>query len=92
MNEKRFVVCKKGDVEYIEDNSCIQLYGFDVVCEMLNSLNDENEQLRKERNNLAEECSELFKQNGRLKKENEKLREDLGFSAKSSQNPVGYKM
>ena len=36
MNEKRFVLCKKGDVEYIEDNGCVQLYGFDVLCEMLN--------------------------------------------------------
>lgn len=40
MSEKRFVLCKKGDVEYIEDNCCVQLYGFDVLCEML------NEQLR----------------------------------------------
>lgn len=36
MSEKRFVLCKKGDVEYIEDNCCVQLYGFDVLCEMLN--------------------------------------------------------
>ena len=36
MSEKRFVLCKKGDVEYIEDNGCVQLYGFDVLCEMLN--------------------------------------------------------
>lgn len=75
---KRFILCKKGDdAEYIEDNNCIQLYNFEVVCEMLNSLNDENEQLRKERNNIAEECSALFKQNGRLKKENEQLRNSI---------------
>ena len=36
MSEKRFVLCKKGDVEYIEDNCCVQLYGFDVLCELLN--------------------------------------------------------
>ena len=36
MSEKRFVLCKKGEVEYIEDNGCVQLYGFDVICEMLN--------------------------------------------------------
>lgn len=46
MSEKRFVLCKKGDVEYIEDNCCVQLYGFDVLCEMLNSLYEENERLR----------------------------------------------
>lgn len=47
MNEKRFILCKKGDVEYIEDNNCIQLYSFDVISELLNTLNDENEQLRR---------------------------------------------
>lgn len=77
MNEKRFILCKKENVEYIEDNSCIQLCGFDVICEMLNSLNDENELLRKERNNLAEECSALFKQNSGLKKGNEQLRDAI---------------
>ena len=41
MSEKRFVLCKKGDVEYIEDNGCIQLYGFDVICEMLNEQQEE---------------------------------------------------
>ena len=41
MNEKRFVLCKKGDVEYIEDNGCVQLYGFDVLCEMLNEQQDQ---------------------------------------------------
>lgn len=48
MNEKRFVLCKKGDKEYIEDNGCVQLYGFDVLCEMLNELNDENEWLKQQ--------------------------------------------
>lgn len=41
MNEKRYVLCKKGDVEYIEDNGCVQLYGFDVICEMLNEQQEE---------------------------------------------------
>ncbi len=41
MSEKRFVLCKKGEVEYIEDNGCIQLYGFDVICEMLNEQQEE---------------------------------------------------
>jgi len=41
MNEKRFVLCKKGDKEYIEDNGCVQLYGFDVLCEMLNEQQEE---------------------------------------------------
>lgn len=56
MSEKRFVLCKKGDVEYIEDNCCVQLYGFDVLCEMLNEqqatisrLKEENEYYRKSR-------------------------------------------
>lgn len=41
MSEKRFVLCKKGDVEYIEDNCCVQLYGFDVLCELLNEQQDQ---------------------------------------------------
>ena len=41
MTEKRFVLCKKGDKEYIEDNGCVQLYGFDVLCEMLNEQQEE---------------------------------------------------
>ena len=41
MSEKRFVLCKKGEVEYIEDNGCVQLYGFDVICEMLNEQQEE---------------------------------------------------
>ena len=41
ISEKRFVLCKKGEVEYIEDNGCIQLYGFDVICEMLNEQQEE---------------------------------------------------
>ena len=41
MSAKRFVLCKKGDVEYIEDNGCVQLYGFDVLCEMLNEQQDQ---------------------------------------------------
>lgn len=41
MSEKRFVLCKKGDVEYIEDNCCVQLYGFDVLCELLNEQQEE---------------------------------------------------
>lgn len=60
---KRFILCKKGDVEYIEDNECIQLYGFDVVCEMLNSLNDENEILQKEIRDfihLCEVCDVMY--------------------------------
>ena len=47
MSEKRFVLCKKGDKEYIEDNDCVQLYGFDVLCEMLNELNEENQELKR---------------------------------------------
>ena len=48
MSEKRFVLCKKEDKEYIEDNGCIQLYGFDVLCEMLNELNEENQELKQQ--------------------------------------------
>jgi len=36
MSDERFVLCKKGDNEYIEDNGVVQLYGLDVICEMLN--------------------------------------------------------
>ena len=61
MNGKRFVLCKKGDVEYIEDNGCVQLYGFDVLCEMLNELNDENKALKKENEWLRKELKGLNK-------------------------------
>lgn len=52
MSDERFILCKKGDKEYIEDNGCIQLYGFDVLCEMLNEFNDENRELKKENANM----------------------------------------
>lgn len=86
MSEKRFVLCKKGDVEYIEDNGCVQLYGFDVLCEMLNEqqstieqLQEENKELEKNFDDLVEWASEIAKRNvlldekiGRLQQE-EKL-------------------
>lgn len=59
-NEKRFVLCKKGDVEYIEDNGCVQLYGFDVICEMLNELQSEI-RLYQERVNMREEQISIIK-------------------------------
>lgn len=51
MSEKRFVLCKKGDVEYIKDNGCVQLYGFDVICEMLNEQQELIEKLRLQEKN-----------------------------------------
>ena len=89
MSDKRFVLCKKGDREYIEDNGCVQLYGFDVLCEMLNELNDENKELKAEieQSDLISEdiiCSDIQHQllkvtdeNKELKKENEWLRKEL---------------
>ena len=87
MNEKRFVLCKKGDVEYIEDNGCVQLYGFDVLCEMLNEqeaiirkLQDlcgksdyENAKLREEVNLLRPTNIEQYEQIQKLQEENEQL-------------------
>ena len=61
MSEKRFILCKKGDKEYIEDNGCVQLYGFDVLCEMLNELNEENQKLKKENEWLRKELKGLNK-------------------------------
>ena len=55
MSDERFVLCKKGDKEYIEDNDCIQLYGFDVLCEMLNEFNDENKYLKKRIKAISDE-------------------------------------
>jgi len=89
MSEKRFVLCKKGDVEYIEDNGCVQLYGFDVLCEMLNEFNDENKELKSEieQSDLISEdivCADIQHQllkvtdeNKELKKENEQLKQKI---------------
>ena len=67
MSEKRFVLCKRGDVEYIEDNGCVQLYGFDVLCEMLN---EQQATIRK----LQDLCGESDSENAKLRIENEQLR------------------
>ena len=66
MSEKQFVLCKRGDVEYIEENCCVQLYGFDVLCEKLNEqqatikkLQEENKQLRKYNKQLKERLEKI---------------------------------
>ena len=77
MSEKRFVLCKRGDVEYIEDNGCVQLYGFDVLCEMLN---EQQATIRKLQDLCGESDSENAKlriENKRLQAENEQLRKEL---------------
>ena len=58
MSEKRFVLCKRGDVEYIEDNGCVQLYGFDVLCEMLNEQQATIDSLQKNNAQLKERLRE----------------------------------
>ena len=70
MSEKRFVLCKRGDVEYIEDNGCVQLYGFDVLCEMLN---EQQATIRK----LQDLCGESDSENAKLRIENKKLKAQL---------------
>lgn len=60
MDGKRFILCKKGDIEYIEDNGCVQLYGFDVLCEMLNEQQSEI-RLYQERVNMREEQISIIK-------------------------------
>ena len=70
MSEKRFVLCKRGDVEYIEDNGCVQLYGFDVLCEMLN---EQQATIRK----LQDLCGESDSENTKLRIENKKLKAKL---------------
>lgn len=85
MSEKRFVLCKKGDVEYIEDNDCVQLYGFDVLCEMLNELNDENRQLRQTVQHLEEEIGERENDIKRLKRQVKTFKEDRDSNFKSAQ-------
>lgn len=74
MSEKRFVLCKKGDKEYIEDNGCVQLYGFDVLCEMLNELNEENDVL-KQQLQTRYIVNKQYEELQRLKKENKELEE-----------------
>lgn len=74
MSEKRFVLCKKGDVEYIEDNCCVQLYGFDVLCEMLNEQQDKITELEIE----LTDCKNRKEQSEyNLRRENEQLRNKL---------------
>lgn len=86
MSEKRFVLCKKGDVEYIEDNCCVQLYGFDVLCELLNEQQDTIITLRRRlekinggyghlthRNGLTANEWVIESQEKELKKKNEQI-------------------
>ena len=74
MSEKRFVLCKKGDVEYIEDNCCVQLYGFDVLCEMLNEQQEKITELEIE----LTDCKNRKEQSEyNLRRENEQLRNKL---------------
>ena len=60
MSEKRFVLCKKGDVDYIEDNCCVQLSGFDVLCEMLNEQQITIEELQQKYNKLCIEIANIY--------------------------------
>ena len=60
MSEKRFVLCKKGDVEYIEDNCCVQLYSFDVLCEMLNEQQITIEELQQKYDKLCIEMANIY--------------------------------
>ena len=55
MNENRFTIIGQ---EYVEDNCCVQLYGFDVLCEMLNEFNNENKELEEKKIELME-CNAL---------------------------------
>ena len=93
MSEKRFVLCKRGDVEYIEDNCCVQLYGFDVLCDLLNeqqatinSLKEENEQMKREIIKLGVKWRVLSQKNDLLREENEQLRKDLERLERNHQN------
>ena len=72
MSEKRFVLCKKGDVEYIEDNGCVQLYGFDVLCEMLN---EQQATIRK----LQDLCGKSDGENMKLRIENKRLEKEVNL-------------
>lgn len=60
MSEQRFILCKKGDVEYIEDNCCVQLYGFDVLCEMLNEQQDTIGELQQKYDKLCIEMANIY--------------------------------
>ena len=82
MSEKRFtydkplVAFSKGG---INDNVTGKTYEFtmDTVLDLLNNLNDENEQLRKNFDDLVEWASEIAKRNVQLDEKIGKLQKEL---------------
>ena len=78
MSEQRFVLCKKGDVEYIEDNGCVQLYGFDVLCEMLNEQQATIDHLKRELEEYKENWDDTVKLATKTSLRNVELDEKIG--------------
>ena len=78
MSEQRFVLCKKGDVEYIEDNGCVQLYGFDVLCEMLNEQQATIDHLKRELEEYKENWDDMVELATKTSRRNVELDEQIG--------------
>lgn len=61
MTEKRFMIDKKGGTYYLFDNgNLIPISDGQPICDLLNELADENEQLKKENKRLHECINEIY--------------------------------
>ena len=78
MTAKRFIIEKKGGIFYIFDNgNLIPVSDGQPICDLLNSLNDENEKLKQNCKNY-----EWYKQYKNLLNENEQLKNELFETSK----------
>lgn len=69
MTNKRFEVVEDMDfdIEYIKDSDTFKIISnFDSCCDMLNSLNDENGKLKRDKGQLKQFINELTSRDGRI--------------------------
>ena len=84
MTEKRFTIAHGFKIVAIRDNG--EIMNSIRVCELLNQLSDENEQLKQSYKEFEDECqstfnamsrkqNDLYRKNFKLKEENEQLKQ-----------------
>lgn len=70
-------VCKDGTLIIIQKNKGLKLYNISDVVELLNTLHEENKQLRHDATILIQSNQDYRKENEQLKQEVETLQEEL---------------